>query len=161
MNKFEKISENQYSIDTENFNAVAYESIKLPHRATKHSAGYDIYSTLDFTLNPGDSIKLPTGIKVSLDNNKFLMILPRSSLGFNYRLHLDNTAGIIDADYYNNPNNEGHFWIKLTNDSRDGNILNVRKGDSIAQGIILEYTIVADDNTDEIRSGGLGSTTKL
>ena len=88
------------------------------------------------------------------------MVVPRSSLGFKYRAQLDNTVGIIDADYYNNPNNEGHIWVKITNDSKRGDTLVVNKGDAIAQGIILEYFKTDDDNADGVRNGGLGSTSK-
>lgn len=161
MNKFEKISKKQYGLDAWGGKHIAqYDEIKLPQRATKCSAGYDIYATIGFELPPGESIKFPTGIKVSLDENKFLMVVPRSSLGFKYRTQLDNTVGIIDADYYNNPNNEGHIWVKITNDSKRGDTLIVNKGDAIAQGIILEYFKVDDDNADGVRNGGLGSTSK-
>ena len=111
MNKFEKVSKKQYDFDAwGGKHMVDYDEIKLPHRATKCSAGYDIYSTIGFELPPGESIKFPTGIKVALDENKFLIVVPRSSLGFKFRAQLDNTVGIIDADYYNNSNNEGHIW---------------------------------------------------
>ena len=161
MNKFEKVSKKQYDLDAWGGKHMAdYDDIKLPHRATKCSAGYDIYATIGFELPPNESIKFPTGIKVSLDDNKFLMVVPRSSLGFKYRAQLDNTVGIIDADYYNNSNNEGHIWVKITNDSKRGDTLVVNKGDAIAQGIILEYFKTDDDNADGVRNGGLGSTSK-
>ena len=124
MNKFEKVSKKQYDFDAwGGKHMVDYDEIKLPHRATKCSAGYDIYSTIGFELPPGESIKFPTGIKVALDENKFLIVVPRSSLGFKFRAQLDNTVGIIDADYYNNSNNEGHIWVKITNDSKRGDTL--------------------------------------
>lgn len=161
MNRFEKISKEQYIIDNEyGKSMMKYEELKLPRRATKYSAGYDIFSPISFELPAGTSIKFPTGIKVQLDDNKFLMIVPRSGLGFKYRVQLDNTLGIIDADYYNNAKNEGHIWIKITNDSRNGNVLTINKGDAIAQGIILEYIKTDDDDADGIRNGGLGSTSK-
>lgn len=161
MNKFEKVSKKQYSLDTwGGRHMVDYDEIKLPRRATKFSAGYDIYATIGFELPAGESIKFPTGIKVALDDNKFLMVVPRSGLGFKYRTQLDNTVGIIDADYYNNSNNEGHIWVKITNDSKRGDTLVVNKGDAIAQGIILEYFKTDDDDTDRVRNGGLGSTSK-
>ena len=86
------------------------------------------------------------------------MCVPRSGLGFKYRLQLDNTVGIIDEDYYNNPGNEGHMWVKLTNDSRDGKIVQLEMGDAMFQGIILPYLIVDDDNAQGDRIGGFGST---
>ena len=161
MNKFEKISKKQYDFDVWGGRHMAtYDELKLPHRATKCSAGYDFYATVGFELPPGESIKLPTGIKVALDENKFLMVVPRSSLGFKHRAQLDNTVGIIDSDYYNNQNNEGHIWIKITNDSKRGDTLVINKGDAIAQGIILEYFKTDDDDADGVRNGGLGSTSK-
>lgn len=158
MNLFEKISKQQFDLDF-NTTDITYKDIKLPRRATKYSAGYDIFAPSDYVIAPGQTIKIPTGIRVSLDNNKFLMIVPRSGLGFKYRLQLDNTIGIIDADYYNS-DNEGHIWVKLTNDTREGKILRLQKGEGIAQGIILKYEITDDDNADGIRNGGFGSTTK-
>lgn len=156
--KFEKISYTQFkkdNIDT----MCAYGQIKIPRRATKSSAGYDIYSVKGFELKPRQSILLPTGIKVQLDSDKFLLILPRSGQGFKYKVQLYNTAGVIDCDYYNNQKNEGHIWVKLYNDSPDGETLLVKQGDAICQGIILPYYKVVDDDCDEIRNGGFGSTT--
>ena len=160
MNKFEKVSIPEYAksniINSQEDIKYQYDSIKIPKRATKHSAGYDIYSPIDFELDINESITFPLGIKCQLDEDKFLMIVPRSGLGFNYNLTLSNTCGIIDADYYNNPNNEGHIHIKLIN----GNFksLKVKAGDAIAQGIILPYYKTIDDESIEERSGGLGST---
>lgn len=157
--KFEKISYTQFkndNIDT----MCTYEQIKLPQRATKSSAGYDIYSVKGFELKPRQSILLPTGIKAQLDSDKFLLILPRSGQGFKYKVQLWNTAGVVDYDYYNNEKNEGHIWVKLYNDSPDGETLKIKQGDAICQGIILPYYKVDDDNSTNVRKGGFGSTTK-
>lgn len=159
MNKFEKISKKQYELDALG-TEVNYDEIKIPRRATKYSAGYDIFSTVDFALHPGESIRFPTGIKVSLDDDKCLIIVPRSSLGFKYRIQLDNTVGVIDADYYNNKNNEGHMWVKITNDSKTGESLIIKKGDAVAQGIIVKYEKTDDDEAIAERNGGIGSTSK-
>ena len=158
--KFDKVTVTQYELDgLREF--IAYKDIKLPKRATKYSAGYDMYSVRDFTLNPGESIKIPTGIKVKLDPDKFLMVVPRSGLGFKYGVRLANTVGIIDADY-SSSDNEGHMWIKI-----DYPILNenkkpmiIKQGDAICQGIILQYFKVDDDESDGVRNGGFGSTSK-
>lgn len=155
MNKFEKISRKQFVKDTGNESK--YESIKIPVRATKYSAGYDFFAHSDFALNAGQTIKYPTGIKVKLDNNVFLALVPRGSLGFKYRLQLDNTIGIVDADYYNTKN-EGHIWLKMTNDSHEGLPLHVKSGEAIAQGIILPYLLTEDDEATKVRTGGFGST---
>lgn len=161
--KFEKVSEKQFSEGFfDSFNktfSTEYEEIKLPIRATKGSAGYDFFSPVDFTLAPGETIKIPTGIRVRIDEGWVLKIYPRSGLGFKYRLQLNNTVGIIDSDYYNS-DNEGHIFIKITNDSKDGKTVTVKKGEGFAQGIFLEYGITEDDDVSEIRNGGFGSTTK-
>ena len=88
-----------------------------------------------------------------------LLIYPRSSLGFKYRLQLDNSVGIIDSDYYYS-DNEGHIFIKLTNDSRDGKELCVKAGEAFAQGIFMPYGLCEDDAADGVRNGGFGSTNK-
>lgn len=161
-NKFEKVSINQYAIDKNStVEAVKeeYENIMLPTHATKKSAGYDFHSPIDFVLKPGESIKFPTGIRVSMEDNLFLMCVPRSGLGFKSRLQLDNTVGIVDADYYDS-DNEGHIWIKLTNDGREGKDVVVKAGDGIIQGIFMQYFVTVDDNVTAVRNGGFGSTDK-
>lgn len=135
-----------------------YQSIKLPQRATKSSAGYDFYSPIPFTLKPGETIKIPTGIRCQMQENYVLLLFPRSSLGFKYRLGLDNTVGVIDADYYY-ALNEGHIFIKITNNSQD-KTLEIKAGEAFAQGIFLAYGITIDDNTTDQRVGGFGSTNK-
>lgn len=159
--RFEKVSYNQFANSVNSGEKIdvntIYENIKLPKRATRFSAGYDFYAPFDFTLKAGETIKIPTGIRVLLYNDTFLAIYPRSSLGFKYRIQLDNTVGIIDSDYYNS-DNEGHIFVKITNDSRDGKDLIIKQGEAIVQGIIQQYYTVIDDDTDEIRNGGIGST---
>lgn len=135
-----------------------YEEIKLPQRATKGSAGYDFYAPFAFRLAPGETMKIPTGVRVRMDENWVLHIYPRSGLGFKYRLQLNNTVGIIDSDYFHS-DNEGHIFIKLTNDSKEGKLLEVAKGSGFAQGIFLEYGITVDDEAEGVRNGGFGSTT--
>jgi len=158
--KFEKIGYLQFKADKLDA-LIDYESIKLPKRATKYSAGYDIYSISDFTLHPGETIKLPTGLKMEIDEDKFLLIAPRSGQGFSYKVQLYNTVGVIDSDYYNNKNNDGHIWVKLYNDSPEGKVLEVHKGDAICQGIILPYYKVEGDISHEEREGGFGSTSSM
>ena len=87
-----------------------------------------------------------------------LKIYPRSGLGFKYRLQLNNTVGIIDSDYFNS-DNEGHIFIKITNDSKEGKTVQVQGGTGFAQGIFLEYGITVDDDATAVRNGGMGSTT--
>lgn len=138
------------------FNEV-YEMVKIPQRATKGSAGYDFYSPYYFVLKPGQTIKIPTLMRVELKNYTFLMVVPRSGLGFKYKLTLDNTVGIIDQDYYYS-DNEGHIWAKMTNNSEK--ILKIAPGEAFAQGIIVPFMTVDNDNAKGIRNGGFGSTTK-
>ena len=154
--QFEKISEKQFTADC---NEMSYDEIKLPRRATSGSAGYDFFIGVDLELKPGETAKIPTGIRVKIDDGWVLKIYPRSGLGFKYRLQLNNTVGIIDSDYYNS-DNEGHIFIKITNDSNEGKTLSLKKGDGFAQGIFVEYGITLDDDACEIRNGGFGSTSK-
>lgn len=136
-----------------------YESIRLPRRATRGSAGYDFFAPFSFTLPPASTIKIPTGIRVKMDQDWVLKLYPRSGLGFKYRLQMNNTVGIIDSDYYDS-DNEGHIFIKMTNDSNEGKTVEVAQGTGFAQGIFLEYGITVDDDVESIRNGGFGSTTK-
>lgn len=136
-----------------------YNELLLPRRATSGSAGYDIFSPVDFTLEPGTTLKIPTGIRCEINDGWVLKIYPRSGLGFKFRLQLNNTVGIIDSDYYYS-DNEGHIFIKITNDSNENKTVQLKKGNGFAQGIFVEYGITFDDDVTNIRNGGLGSTTK-
>lgn len=135
-----------------------YEKIILPRRATRGSAGYDFFAPFSFRLAPGETIKIPTGIRAKIDEEWVLKLYPRSGLGFKYRLQMNNTVGIIDSDYYNS-DNEGHIFIKMTNDTNEGKTVEVAEGTGFAQGIFIEYGITVDDEADGVRNGGLGSTT--
>lgn len=160
---FEKVSEEKFRVAwTDTFGSDfkdVYENLKLPRRATAGSAGYDFFSPLTFTLQPGASIRIPTGVRVRIDEGWVLKIYPRSGLGFKYRLQLDNTVGIVDSDYYHS-DNEGHIFIKITNDSKEGKAMTVEAGTGFAQGIFAEYGITTDDDADGVRNGGFGSTTR-
>ena len=136
-----------------------YEEIRLPERATAGSAGYDFFAPAEITLKPGDTIKVPTGIRVEMEPDWVLKCYPRSGLGFKYRLQLNNTVGIIDSDYFYS-DNEGHIFAKLTNDGREGKTLCVEAGAGFMQGIFVEYGITTDDCVTAVRNGGFGSTSK-
>ena len=163
--RFEKVSFEQYKKDyLDTFNTLEnveeiYNDIKLPRRATKGSAGYDYFVPFDIKLNPGETIKIPTGIRAYMEEGWVLKNYPRSGLGFKFRLQLNNTVGIIDSDYYYS-SNEGHIMCKITNDTNENKVISVKKGDGFIQGIFIEYGITFDDNVSEIRDGGFGSTTK-
>ena len=135
----------------------AHDILQLPTRATSGSAGYDFKSPIGFTLPPYKAIKIPTGIRVKIDDNWWLACLPRSSLGFKYHVMLANTVGVIDADYYHS-DNEGHIFIKLVNRGDKELVVNI--GDSFAQAIFVPYGITYSDNTTAARNGGMGSTGK-
>lgn len=165
--QFEKISREQFIKDwlatysserlyAEDISRI-YDDIKLPKRATSGSAGYDFFSPLTFTLKPGETIKIPTGIRVRIEEGWVLKCYPRSGLGFKFRLQLNNTVGIIDSDYYGS-DNEGHIFCKLTNDSNEGKILSIEEGTGFMQGIFVEYGITFDDDSADVRNGGFGST---
>ena len=136
-----------------------YDGIRLPRRATAGSAGYDFFAPADITLAPGETIKIPTGVRVWMEPEWVLKCYPRSGLGFKYRLQLNNTVGIIDSDYYYS-DNEGHIFAKITNDSNEEKTVELKAGEGFMQGIFVEYGITLDDDATEIRNGGFGSTTK-
>ena len=159
--KFEKISEERYNEFRKNvveLDVINYEDIKLPTRATRDSAGYDFYITQDIVLEPGRTVLIPTFIRCHFYlDGWFLMLTPKSGLGFKYQLSLANTVGIVDADYYFS-DNEGNIMIKLVN--RGDTAITLKAGDKFAQGIFLPYGITIDDDEveKEVRNGGFGST---
>ncbi|MDE6641397.1 MAG: deoxyuridine 5'-triphosphate nucleotidohydrolase [Acetatifactor sp.] len=136
-----------------------WEDIKLPTRATIGSAGYDFITPIDFILEAGQKIKIPTGIRCRIDADWVLKLYPRSGLGFKYHLQLINTVGIIDSDYYNS-DNEGHISVKITNDSNEKKSVVIKKGNGFIQGIFVPYGITTDDEANGVRNGGFGSTRK-
>lgn len=157
--KFEKVSLGQFREGYPDENAEKiYNALKLPERATSGSAGYDFFAPFDIELKPGETIKVPTGVRVKIAEGWLLSLYPRSGLGFKFRLRLDNTVGIIDSDYYFS-DNEGHIFAKLTNESNDGKTVKIPAGTGFMQGIFTEYGITEDDDADGIRNGGFGSTT--
>lgn len=156
--QFEKAMLEDFSLTKQEIQNI-YEGLKLPKRATKGSAGYDFYTPVDIHLKPGETTKVPTGIRCEMNPRWVLMIYPRSSLGFKFRLQLNNTVGVIDSDYFYS-DNEGHIFIKMTNDSNEEKVVDVKVGQGFAQGIFMQYGITEDDNVTEERNGGFGSTTK-
>lgn len=136
-----------------------YDSIKFPKRATVGSARYDFFAPVKIKLKPGDTVKIPTGIRCRIDNNWVLKCYPRSGLGFKYRMQLNNTVGIIDSDYFG-ANNEGHIMAKITNDTNEDKTIEINRGEGFMQGIFVEYGITEDDHVEATRNGGFGSTDK-
>lgn len=156
MRYFEKISFEQFKKDVCDDRKL-YDDFLLPRRGTKYSAGYDFFALYDFTLRPGEIIKLPTGVKFNMNEDEMLMLVVRSSQGFKYNVRLCNQVGIFESDYYNNLDNEGHAWVKLQNHGDKDYV--VKKGEAIAQGIFTKFLTVDDEEEIKIkRKGGIGST---
>ena len=169
MIKFEKVSLKQFAEDvrkvlmphaTDEQIKEFYDSIELPKRGSKGSAGYDFYCPIPFELKEeewGDvSITIPTGIRAIMPEDVFLQIVPRSGIGFKTGVYLANTVGIIDSDYAES-SNEGHILVKLCSNFKS---LVIDKGDRFVQGIFQKYCVVTDDDAEEKRTGGFGSTGK-
>lgn len=155
MRKIEKISLEEYN-KYENWGEEIYNNLELPKRATKYSAGYDIHCPFDMVLPAKGMLKVPTLLKVNMEDDDVFLIDVRSSLGFKHNVRLCNTIPVIDKDYYNNPDNEGHIFLKFYNPN-DYDI-EFKANDRIAQGIFLKYGITVDDEADGVRSSGIGST---
>lgn len=145
MRKFEKISFEQFKKDIKDDKEL-YNKYSLPKRETKGAAGYDFFALYDYTLKPGEIKKIPTGIKVDMNNDEVLLLIDRSSMGIKYNVRMCNQVGVVDADYYNNKDNEGHMWICIQNEGNKDYI--VKKGDKIIQGVFVKYLSV-DDEDDE------------
>ena len=161
MRKFEIISKKQWAKDIsilDNPQCAIIDHLK-PHRNTKYSAGYDFISPIEIIVPAHEMAKIPTGIKAAMNDDEILYIYPRSSIGFKTGIRLSNTVGIVDADYYNNPDNEGHIFIKFFNPTDKDYQIHI--GDKIAQGIFAKYLVVDDEEEIKIkRYDGLGSTGK-
>lgn len=147
--------------DIENAAKVIYDLIRLPERATAGSNGYDFFFPFgDTEIAPGQSIIIPTGIKVKLNPGWALLVYSRSSLGFNYRVLIEENVAVIDEDYFDNINNEGHIFIKIINDNREGQTVTLRLGAAFCQGLFTLTGRAANDDVTVERVGGIGSTNK-
>lgn len=156
MRKFEKISFQQFSKDIKEDRAL-YDTYRLPIRKTKNSAGYDFEAIEDYTIHPGQILKIPTGIRAKMNEDEVLFLFVRSSMGFKYNVRMTNQVGIIDSDYYE-ADNEGHIFISLQNEGEKDFV--IHQGDGIIQGIFTKYFITDDDKAENKRTGGIGSTNK-
>lgn len=163
-----------------------YKGIKLPTRASSGSAGYDFYLPLGISIAQGCSVVIPTGIRCKMSDKLCLNIIPKSGLGFKYRVMIGNTIGLIDSDYYDS-DNEGHIMVKIVNDgyspshrtihyekfsdyeltvvkenvkptAKDKVVLKLEQGNKFCQGVFLPYFITIQDNVRDTRNGGFGST---
>ncbi len=132
------------------------KSINLPTRKTKYSAGYDFEAGETTHVAPNAMVLIPTGLKVYMEQDEVLMLYIRSSLAVKKRLVLANGTGIIDADYADNDDNEGHIQLAVWNIGSE--TINIKKGEAIVQGIFLKYLLTYDDMVEVERVGGFGST---
>lgn len=159
--EFMKVSPKQFEETCQNlfktFNQTWYESIQLPKRATKGSAGYDFYCPMDLTIKKGEMVKIPTGIRVKMYEGYVLNIYPRSSMGFKYQMALANTTGIIDSDYFF-ADNEGHIICAIVN--RGDKDFSIKQGERFVQGIFLAYYLAFEEEDFQLRTGGYGSSGK-
>lgn len=163
--KFEKVSYEQFAYDWKHAFPLAtdeeiesiYDSIMLPRRSTIGSAGYDFYLPDDIDVSDGNATLIPTGIRCKIEEGWMLSLFPRSGHGFKYGIHLANTVGIIDADYFF-ADNEGHIMVKLVNDSILKKNVHFWKHTAFCQGIFMPFGITVDDDADGVRHGGFGST---
>lgn len=158
--EFEKISEEQFNKDIKSISeSTLYDDIRIPERSTAKSAGYDFYSPISVDIPPCSVVKVPLGIKAKLDDHDVLLMFIRSSLASKHGIQLINNVGVVDADYYNNKDNEGHIWAILYNiNARDS--YHIDAGDKVCQGIIVPYETTDSDNAEGTRDGGFGSTGK-
>lgn len=147
MRDFEKISFEQFKKDIKD-DIDLYKQYLLPQRDSDSTAGYDIYLLEDLIIEPGEIKKIPTGVKSYFKKDEVLLLIVRSSTGFKYNIRLCNQVGVIDSDYYNNKDNQGHIWIKIQNEGNEKVIIS--KGESIVQGIFLKYLTTQSDNNINI-----------
>ena len=138
------------------------EGINLPKRKTKYSAGYDIEAAEDVVIPSFKKGMNPTfvktGIKAYMQDDEALMLYNRSSNPKKKGLILANSVGVVDKDYYENPDNDGHIMFAFYNIKDEDTI--VKKGDAIGQGIFQKYFVTDDDVAEGERVGGFGSTNK-
>ncbi len=144
MRDFEKISFEQFKKDV-NENEKIYNKIKIPQRDSEDTAGYDIYLLSDIEIKPNEILKIPTGLKCYFEKDEVLLLVVRSSMGFKYNIRLCNQVGVIDSDYYNNKDNEGHIWIKIQNEGKE--TVKIRTGEAIVQGLFFKYLTTDSDKT--------------
>lgn len=142
MNKFERVT--------------GFDNATLPVRKTRVSAGYDVSAYYDGEIKPHETVMVATGIKCQMDDDMHLQLHLRSSVGIKNGLMIACGVGIIDADYYNNADNEGHIYIPIRNLSDKP--FTYKAGDRLAQGVFVPYCVTNDDDAQGERIGGYGST---
>lgn len=129
--------------------------IKLPTRATEHSAAYDFYSPVNITIQPNEMAMIWTDVKASMYYDNVLLLNVRSSMG-KHPIMIANTQGWIDSDYYSNVDNDGNIGIRLLNLGKTP--YEIKIGDRIVQGMFVKFGTVKNDDAKGVRAGGFGST---
>ena len=152
--KFLHVSEGQYAASALP-DALEVSAIPLPARATAGSAGYDFICPADITLQPGEAVTIPTGIRCEMKPGWVLMVFPRSGLGFKHQVRLANTVGVIDSDYFHAAN-EGHIMVRIVNGG--DHAVSIAKGERFCQGVFLPHGLAEEDEVLADREGGFGST---
>ena len=153
MRQFQIVKKEELEKYQDLFNSI---DVILPKRQTAKSSGYDFYLPYDIEIKSQEQVLIKTGVKVKLEDDEFLAIFIRSSMGIKKGLNLSNQVGIIDSDYYGNCDNDGHIMVAIRNISNNDVVL--KKHDRICQGIIMKYLVTDDDATTKVRDGGFGST---
>ena len=156
MRALEKISFEQFKKDIKD-DRTLYDAYRMPSRKTKASAGYDFYAIESFELQPGEIKKIPTGIKVRFPEDEAFLLLVRSSMGFKYNVRLCNQIGLIDNDFYNNAENEGHMWFALQNEG--DKVFKINAGEAFGQGVFIKYYTCGEE-VETKREGWSGSPNK-
>lgn len=137
------------------FEAMANE-VKLPQRSTMNSAGYDFFLPEGVVIKAKEMVIIKTKIRCIMEEDEFLGLFLRSSMGIKKGLRLCNQVGIIDKDYYGNADNGGEILVALENKSNQD--VHLFKGEKFVQGVFMKYLLTDDDQTKTKRTGGLGST---
>lgn len=130
--------------------------VQLPVRSTQDSAGYDFYLPVDTVIKPHETVVVFSDVKSYMQPNEVLMLFVRSSIGIKKNIVLANGTGIIDADYYSNPSNDGNIGLALFNQSNE--TVELKAGERVAQGIFVPFLVADNGNTNNVRQGGTGST---
>ena len=133
-------------------------NVELPKRKTKKSAGYDFFAIENFTLYPNKLCIVPTGVKAYMEDDEVLYLHIRSSVAFKRGVRMLNSIGVIDADFVDNPDNEGEISLGLL--SHNDDIVHIKKSERIAQGVFHKFLITDDDDAEGQRVGSIGSTDK-
>ncbi|MCI5797307.1 MAG: dUTP diphosphatase [Firmicutes bacterium] len=146
----------KFEVVDEKFRQYNQTEFKMPKRATKYSAGYDMYSPIDITIKPGESEMIWTNIKAKFNENEMLMLFVTSKMGKKH-IMIANGTGIIESDYYGNVSNDGNLGFRLINLGKED--YEIKVGDKIGQGVFT-YFLTVDDEEEitNVRTGGFGST---